>query len=153
MVSMIEEPNTIRAVVRALDGNEAIVEVEQGGCGRCHEEGGCGGQQLTQMFCSSPRTYRVGNAGGVEVGDRVMVAIAAGSVRRTANLAYGIPLLACIAGATLGMLIGGDLWAMGGAFFALVIAVAYVRFQSRESAGNFSERPYIVSGSLMDKEL
>ena len=152
MVSMIEEPNTIRAVVRALDGEEAIVEVEQGGCGRCHEEGGCGGQQLTQMFCSSPRTYRVGNAGGAQVGDRVTVAIAAGSVRRTANLAYGIPLLACIAGAIVGMMIGGDLWAMAGAFFALVIAVGYVRFQSRESAGNFSERPYIVSSSSSDKE-
>ena len=63
-----------------------------------------------------------------------------------------VVLLACIAGAIVGMMIGGDLWAMAGAFFALVIAVGYVRFQSRESAGNFSERPYIVSSSSSDKE-
>lgn len=116
MVSMVGEPSTIRAVIRALDGDEAIVEVEQGGCGRCHEEGGCGGQQLTQMFCSSPRTYRVSNAIGAEIGDHVTVAIAAGSVRRTANLAYGVPLLASILGAVVGMQIGGDIWQWPGRF-------------------------------------
>ena len=144
---MVGEPSTIRAVIRALDGDEAIVEVEQGGCGRCHEEGGCGGQQLTQMFCSSPRTYRVSNAIGAEIGDHVTVAIAAGSVRRTANLAYGVPLLASILGAVVGMQIGGDIWAMTGAFLALLLAVGYVRFRSRESSGNFAERPHIVCRS------
>lgn len=141
------EPSTVRALVRAIEGDEAIVEIEQGGCGRCHEEGGCGGQQLTQMFCSAPRTYRVRNATGSSVGDRVTVAIAAGSVRRTANLAYGIPLMACIGGALLGTSLAGDVGAMAGALIALTVAIAYVRFRSRESAGNFSERPYIVSRS------
>ena len=44
------EQTTIRGVVRSLDGENAIVEPDQGGCGRCHEKGGCGGQQLTQIF-------------------------------------------------------------------------------------------------------
>src|SRR6185295_16524789 len=102
MVSMAAQGATIRGVVRALDGREAIVEVEQqGGCGRCHEEGGCGGQQLTQMFCSGPKSYRVDNTAGAVVGEAVEVAIAAGALRRSASLAYGLPLLGVVAGAFL----------------------------------------------------
>ena len=144
---MANEGNTIQAVVRSLSGGEAEVEVEAGGCGRCHEKGGCGGQQLTQMFCSSQKTYRVDNAVGANVGDRVTVVIAAGSVRRTANLAYGVPLTAAILGAVLGSPLGGDLGAISGAAIGLVLALLYVRSRSQESTGNFNERPYIISRS------
>lgn len=144
---MAQEGSTIHALVRALDGSEAIVEVEAGGCGRCHEKGGCGGQQLTQMFCSGGKTYRVFNNIGAQLGDRVTVAIAAGSVRRTANLAYGVPLTATIIGAALGTPLGGDVGAMLGAGIGLGLALLYVRFRSQGSSGNFTERPYIVSRS------
>lgn len=145
-MSAHDQPSTIRAVVRALDGKEAVVEVESGGCGRCHEAGGCGGQNLTQMFCSGPKTYRVDNAIDAAVGERVTVAIAAGSVRRVANLAYGVPLTATIAGAALGARFG-DAGAMLGAVLALVLALFYVRFRSRDGAGNFTARPHIISRS------
>ena len=137
--------STISAVVRGLEGRDAVVEVEAGGCGRCHEKGGCGGQQLTQMFCSSPKTYHVDNSLGANIGDRVTVAIAAGSVRRTANLAYGVPLIATIAGAALGTPLAGDAGAMFGAGVGLVISLIYVRLRSQGGSGNFTERPYIVS--------
>jgi sigma-E factor negative regulatory protein RseC len=141
------EASTIRAVVRALEGNEALVEVEQGGCGRCHEEGGCGGQHLTQMFCSSPKTYRVENRFAAGVGEHVTVAIGAGSVRRTANLVYVLPVLAGIAGAFVGARLGGDLPAIIGAASGLVLSFVYVRFRSSGSAAVSVERPYIVSRS------
>jgi sigma-E factor negative regulatory protein RseC len=144
----MSEGSTIQAVIRALHGTEADVEVEAGGCGRCHEKGGCGGQQLTQMFCGGPKTYRVDNIVGANVGDRVTVAIAAGSVRRTANLAYGVPLVAAIVGALFGTPLGGDLGAILGAAAGVFLALFYVRSRSQASAGNFSERPYIVSRSL-----
>lgn len=144
---MNTEQTTIRAVVRSLDGKNALVEVEQGGCGRCHEEGGCGGQQLTQMFCSGAKTYRVENTIGAVVGDGVTIAIAAGSVRRTANLAYGVPLAATIAGAALGASIGGDLLAVAGAVGGLFISFLYVIFRTRSDTGNLAERPHIISHS------
>ena len=144
---MTQKGSTIRAVVRAVDGGLAEVEVESGGCGRCHEEGGCGGQQLTQMFCSSPKTYKVDNALGASIGDRVTVAIAAGSVRRTANLAYGVPLTAVISGAALGTSMTGDLGAMLGAVLGLVLSLFYVRFRSHDASGNITGRPYIISRS------
>lgn len=144
---MPDEHSTIRAIVRALDGDRALVEVEAGGCGRCHEKGGCGGQQLTQMFCSGPKTYQVDNSLRASVGDRVTVAIAEGSVRRTANLAYGAPLTATILGAALGTSIAGDLGAMAGAGLGLVLSFLYIRFRARDPAGNFTERPHIISRS------
>lgn len=142
---MAEETSTIRAVVRGLDGQQALVEVEQGGCGRCHEKGGCGGQHLTQMFCGGARSYRVENTVNAEIGDHVTVAIAAGSVRRTANLAYGAPLLALIAGALLGTSLAGNLGAMLGAACGLVLAVLYIRIRTRGGAESLANRPYIVS--------
>jgi sigma-E factor negative regulatory protein RseC len=144
---MNNEQTTIRAVVRATEGKSALVEVEQGGCGRCHEKGGCGGQHLTQMFCAGPKTYQVDNTIGAEIGDRVTIAIAAGSVRQTANLAYGIPLLSCIGGAAMGAQLGGDGGAMIGAASGLVLSFLYIRIHAQTNAGNSSERPHIVSRS------
>lgn len=144
---MTTEETTVRATVRRLDGNEALVEVEQGGCGRCHEEGGCGGQQLTQMFCTGPKNFRVSNPHGAQVGEQVTVAIAAGTIRQTANLAYGLPLTVTIAGAAIGAQINGDIGAMMGALLGLVVAVFYIRHRVQARGGNLATRPYIISRS------
>ncbi len=144
---MADELITVRGVVRALEGGDALVEVEQGGCGRCHEEGGCGGQQLTQMFCSGPKSYRAENTIGAGIGDRVVVATQSGSVRRTANLAYGVPLMGVIGGALIGTPIGGDPGAVVGAICGLIAALGYVRFRSRLEAKGVRSRPYLVSHS------
>ena len=144
---MNTEPSTVRAIVREINQADALVEVEQGGCGRCHEAGGCGGQQLTRMFCSTAKTYRVANEIGARVGDRVTVAIAADSVRRSANLAYVLPLTATIAGALLGMLLGDDPGAMLGSLAGLVLAFLHVRRRVAAGTGFSAIRPHIVSRS------
>ncbi len=141
------EETTIRATVRSLDGDEALVEVDSGGCGRCHEPGGCGGQQLTQMFCSGPKNYRVANPHGANVGDQVTVGIAPGTVRRTANLAYGLPLTATIVGAAIGMPLAGDLGAMLGALLGIGGSIFYIRHRANLTGGNLATRPYIISRS------
>lgn len=135
---------TIRAVVRAVDGDEAIVEVVQGGCGRCHEKGGCGGQSLTQMMCSGPRTYRVANA-GAQVGDTVTVAVPQGTVTRSANLAYVLPLCGLILGALAGMSWGGDPGAIGGGGVGLLAAWAIARWRARAGTGKDAFRPYLIN--------
>ena len=142
---MNEELNTVRAVVRAVDGGDAIVEIEQGGCGRCHEEGGCGGQNITQMFCASPKRYRVANEPAAQIGDQVVVAIGAGGIRRTANRAYGLPLVAVIGGALLGAAVDGDLGAMFGALVGLIGAFAYLRQRGRNALESGDLNPHIVS--------
>lgn len=140
---MNAEVTTVRAVVRALNGDEALVEVEQGGCGRCHEAGGCGGQHLTQMMCSGPKTYRVRNA-GAQVGDQVTVAIAAGAVARGATLAYVTPMLGLIGGAFVGMALASDAGAMAGGALGLIAAWLGVRARLRSGAGTNDFHPYLV---------
>ena len=145
---MNSELSTVRAVVREVNQAGTLVEVqEQRGCGRCHEPGGCGGQQLTQIFCSTPKTYRVANAIGAVVGDRVTIAISAGSVRRSANLAYVLPLTATIAGAVLGMLLGDDPGAMLGGLAGLLVAFLHVRHRAAAGTGFPANHPHIVARS------
>lgn len=139
-----EQSTTVRGIVRAIEGDAALVEVEQGGCGRCHEEGGCGGQNLTQMFCSGPKSYQVANTFGAALGERVLIAVPAGSVRRTANLAYGLPLLGIIGGAALGTALAGDGGGVAGALLGGALVFAWVRRQTTGGAGKFSPRPHIV---------
>lgn len=141
---MTEAPSTVRATVIEISGPQARVGVAHGGCGRCHEEGGCGGQQLTQMFCGTPKTFWVANSVGAEVGEQVEVTIAPGAVRKTANLAYGLPLLATLAGAVAGARLGGDLMAMAGALGGLVAAAIFVRRHSYRAIGNPADQPHIV---------
>lgn len=137
--------NTVKGRVRALDGDSALIEVEQGGCGRCHEEGGCGGQNLTQMFCSDPRLYRVENRCQAVVGDRVTIATDVGNLRKTANLAYVWPLLAIIFGALLGTYVNGDMGAMFGAALGLALAYVYVGSKSSRAGNSPESGSYIVS--------
>ncbi len=139
--------STVCGVVRAVHGEQAEVAVDESGCGRCHEAGGCGGQNLGRMFAGGPRTYRVDNTLGVAVGERVTIAVAAGSVRRAANLAYGVPLLAAIAGALAGNVMLGEPGSIGGAILACAAAMLLVRRRSRADAGNPADQPHIVSRS------
>jgi sigma-E factor negative regulatory protein RseC len=141
------ETQTIRAIVRALEGDQALVETEEGGCGRCHEQGGCGGQNLSRAFCSGPRRHRVENRVGAAVGERVTVAIQPGSVRRSANLAYVLPLASVLCGALAGMVIGGEPWAIAGALGGLALAVGYVRHRTGIASGFSAGNPHIISRS------
>lgn len=129
--------------VTGLDGDFALVQVEGGGCGRCHEAGGCGGQQLTQMFCSAPRQYRVRNAVGAKPGDRVSILLPAGALGRYATLAYGLPLLGLIAGALLGDSLGGDAGALCGGAVGCCAAFLLMRRHAPERAGKSGTEPHI----------
>lgn len=139
---MVGEENIAHAVVRALEADLAEVEIEQG-CGRCHEEGGCGGQNLTQMFAAGPRRYRLRNTVGAAVGDRVAIAIAPGGVRRSANVAYGVPLAALFVGALGGGQLAGDGGAMLGAGIGLLLAFIFLARRT-PGAGEVSA-PHIVA--------
>lgn len=132
-----------QGTITALDGGYAIVRMDETGCGRCHEEGGCGGNNLGQMFCSAPRTFRVLNPGNSTIGDRVTIVIASGTVRRSAVLAYGLPLLVLFAGALGGSVLADEVGAIVGAISGLLLTWATLYYVQRHSALDEHSQPYI----------
>ena len=136
---MIDAPGTITA----LDGDYAIVRMDETGCGRCHEEGGCGGNNIGKMLCSTPRTFRVLNPGHAAIGDQVTIVIAEGVVRRSAALAYGLPLLALIFGALVGSMLAGEIGAIVGSLAGLLCSWLALHFAQLYVRPDQRDQPYI----------
>lgn len=136
---MIDASGTITA----LDGEYAIVRMDESGCGRCYEQGGCGGNNIGKMFCTTPRTFRVLNPGGSAIGDRVTIVIAGGAVGLSAAFAYGIPLLALFVGALSGSALAGEAGAILGSIGGLLSAWLGLRCAKVSGTQNQRHQPYI----------
>jgi sigma-E factor negative regulatory protein RseC len=129
--------------VTAVDGEHATIRIDAGGCGRCAEAGGCGGNSLGKLLCSSPDTFCVPNPERVTVGTRVCIVVADGSIGRSALHAYAIPLLAVLAGALSGSGLGGEVGAIGGASLGLIVGWLGLRRAQRCSQRDVRLRPSI----------
>ncbi|HNC51953.1 MAG TPA: SoxR reducing system RseC family protein [Accumulibacter sp.] len=116
-----ESMSEVWGTVTAVDGEHAHVHIDESGCGRCHEPGGCGGHNLGKLFCPGPRTFRVLNPEHCGVGRRVRVRIGDGAVGRSALHAYALPVLALLAGAMAGSAWGSEAGAIGGALAGLLL--------------------------------
>jgi sigma-E factor negative regulatory protein RseC len=136
---------TVRVVQADIGDAYALVEVIGGGCGRCHEAGGCGGVHLTQAFCLSPRRFRVRNEIGAKVGAVVTVALPAGALRSHVTLAYVLPFVGLFVGAFVGNL-AGEVGAVVGAACGLGFAWIWAkRYMTRQAAsGKTFIEPYIA---------
>lgn len=113
--------------ITALDDDYALVSIVDKGCGRCHEEGGCGGNNLAQMFCSSSKVYRVFNPRNARIGENVVVVIGEKTLFRGALVAYGLPLTSLFIGAALGQQYFGDTGSILGAACGLFFAWGFLR--------------------------
>ena len=99
----------VQGVVSRVDGECAWVVVSvSGGCGRCHEEGGCGGVNIAKPFGQHRRELRVPNDIDARAGEAVNVVIDDAVPLRAALLTYGLPILGVLVGAWLGTALAGD---------------------------------------------
>ncbi|HRD91309.1 MAG TPA: SoxR reducing system RseC family protein [Accumulibacter sp.] len=119
--------NEAWGTVVALPGAEATVRIDDTGCGRCRQPGGCGGHQGGRLFCHAPRTFSVPNPDHRQPGERVQIVLAGGSLGRSALHAYVQPLLALLAGALAGSAIAGEAGAIGGALAGLLLGWLLLR--------------------------
>lgn len=131
--------------IAAVDGDDALVRMDEGGCGRCREPGGCGGNNVASLLCATPRTFRVPNPDGRAVGERVRVRVLAGSVSRSALYAYAFPLLALLVGALAGSALAGEAGAIGGAIAGLLVGWLGLRRAQRRHTGDCRFQPSIRS--------
>ena len=132
-----------QGIITALDGEYAVVRMDETGCGRCHEQGGCGGNNIGKLFCSAPRNFRVLNPGNSVIGERVTIAVAEGSLRRGAVLAYGFPLLALFVGALTGSALAGETGAIVGSICGLLFSWLLLRYAQRHSTPDHRFKPFI----------
>lgn len=131
------------AVVVAVDERHVTIRVEESGCGRCHQAGGCGGNPLGKLFCQTPRTFRIANDGNYVVGARVRVGVVDGAIGQSVWLAYGIPLLAVLTGAVIGSLVYGEAGAIAGAALGLLGGWFSLRHANRLLGADRRFRPTI----------
>lgn len=131
-----------RAIVRRVDGDIALVETTQSGCGRCHEPGGCGGLHAGRIVCASPRLFQAVNPIGAAPGSVVQVAVSEGAVRRAANTAYAIPLLLAVGGGGLGSwLLADSLGQWGGVLGTAVGLLLAWRRMARRTNPAQADKP------------
>jgi len=123
----------VKGRVFALEGRLATVEVSisEGGCGRCHEPGGCGGANLSNALSSKLRYLTVENSLNFGIGDPVTVGIEEASVSEIATRVYALPLIGLIAGGAIGdswLGAGGSAPAIVGAVSGFLMAIAISRY-------------------------
>lgn len=119
----------VEGVVGEVKGGFAVVEVavRENGCGRCHEVGGCGGQNLSRALCDRKKAITVANTLGVAVGERVQIGVDDVAIGAMATRVYVVPLIGILLGGALGQAlfsdgsVGGVVGALGG----FVVALAY----------------------------
>lgn len=117
----------VEGVVGEVNGGFAVVEVavRENGCGRCHEVGGCGGQNLSRALCDRKKTITVANTLGVAVGERVQIGMDDVAIGAMATRVYVVPLVGILLGGALGQAlvsdgsVGGVVGALGGFLAAL----------------------------------
>jgi sigma-E factor negative regulatory protein RseC len=130
-------------VVVRLEETRAYVKIRRPeGCGRCHEEGGCGGVVQEESRCQE---FLVDNDIGAKAGQRVSVEVPEGAALKAVLLAYGAPLGAMIAGSSVAFICWhSDLSASIGAAVGLACGVFAV-YGLRGSEFVRNTRPRVVA--------
>lgn len=141
------QATVIEIIAPARSGGAALVRLEfeaAGGCGRCHETGGCGGISLAQPLCAKPKSLVLPDSIGLSVGETVRVTIPDALLSKGVTHTYVIPLILFFAGSILGTTVlpsvlpltwqvSSDVGAMLGAGVGLVAAWWQLQRNQRKS--------------------
>jgi sigma-E factor negative regulatory protein RseC len=131
-----------RAVVIALDGQDAVVEAQQSaGCGHCSSAGGCGTAKLSKLFSSGARQFRVRNSIAARVGETVKITVADGVLLKSSMLLYALPIALLLVGGVIGTGFSADAalrdaYAAGGALAGLLLGFVAARLLAGKLTGS-----------------
>ncbi|MCF8149129.1 MAG: SoxR reducing system RseC family protein [Burkholderiaceae bacterium] len=128
------------AVVVEASGNQVWVEVpkRESACENCQTPEAC--QDGLLGLRTGPRRYRLENVIGAQVGDRVHLTVAEGTLWRASLASYVMPVLLAIIGAAIGQSIAGDLYAALGTLAGLGCGLALLRIN--EMRARYVANPY-----------
>ncbi|TJZ67779.1 SoxR reducing system RseC family protein [Chitiniphilus eburneus] len=104
------------AEVERVSGHHAWVRIRpHTPCGHCDPATGCKAVALSRLFGQTQRGFRVKNDLVAQPGDQVRVGIGDRALLSAALTGYGVPLVALLAGATLGGMLVPAAWREFGA--------------------------------------
>ncbi|RAU21578.1 Fis family transcriptional regulator [Paramagnetospirillum kuznetsovii] len=118
------------ARVVAVEGGRAWLEPEETtSCGTCHSAGLCSiGKDAGNAKRMAAKRFQLPGDLGLKVGERVVVGISETALVKGAATAYGLPLIALLAGGILGQeFYATDGMAALGAFGGLVVGLGLAR--------------------------
>ncbi|MBI4755144.1 MAG: SoxR reducing system RseC family protein [Betaproteobacteria bacterium] len=121
-----------------VEGGDAVVELVEhgGGCGRCHETGGCGGG-LAGLVGGKRRRLRLSNDIGVVAGDCVRLVVDDYAGLRVALVVYLLPVALLVGFAALATHLAGtaasDVTSLAGAGIGFTVAVLLARTYQRRN--------------------
>lgn len=122
----------------------ALVEAEnQGSCGQCDTEKGCGKSAMGKLFCAKPRTFEVIDNLGCRVGDEVAIGVQDGALLKGAVAVYLVPMFLLLVGSLFGNMWGDGAAVLGG-IAGLLIGFSWARHYSAANRGNPRFQPYIL---------
>ena len=122
----------LAGVVLACEGARVRLRLLEraGGCGRCHEAGGCQSVSLTRLFAQRGRgelELPLAEEHQWQAGDAVWLLWPRAALLRSAALGYGLPLLLLLAGAIVGTAAGGENGAVAGGAAGLLLGLLVPR--------------------------
>lgn len=140
-----------QALIVKIEQGITYVEAEAGGsCGSGHcSTSGCSTAVLTRLFSQQPKALQVNNPINAQVGEQVMLGLEEGAFLKSTLLAYLLPLVALIVGATLGMALadstqGRDLYAALGGLIGLVASAFGIKWLNPIVFGANHAQPVIL---------
>jgi sigma-E factor negative regulatory protein RseC len=125
-------------IVTKIDGAMAEVKtVKSDACASCSAKGFChdAGREMT---------VTVVNSANARPGDRVRLEIATGAYVKVMFLLYIVPVIALMAGAGIGLAVGGEDAAALGALIGFALSVVVVRIKGRRMGAMSAYQPRIA---------
>lgn len=145
---MIEE----HAIVVSVSGDAAMLEIiRKKPCGLCGKSRGCGISLWGKLF-NHKSEFKATNTIGAKVGDNVIVGVEEQALLKGSMTMYGIPLLALLLGALLGMVFlpadaaasQKDAYAVIGATIGLGLSLVWLKGHSAGRVYSSSHQPIIL---------
>ncbi|PKO26200.1 MAG: Fis family transcriptional regulator [Betaproteobacteria bacterium HGW-Betaproteobacteria-8] len=145
---MIEE----HAIVVSVSGDAAMLEiVRKKPCGLCGKSRGCGISLWGKLF-NHKSEFKATNNIGAKVGDSVIVGVDEQALLKGSMTIYGIPMLALLLGALLGMVFlpqaasasQKDIYAVIGAAIGLAMSLLWLKGHAAGHAYDPSHQPVIL---------
>ncbi len=119
-------------VVSTSAGTAWVEATESGGCGACQSKSSCGVSGLGRFFSNKRRPVAVACDSAAKPGQELLLAVEEGEMLRAGLLAYLLPALLAVFGASLGdHFWRGDVAGVLGALAGFALGLACARLFSR----------------------